>query len=322
MIAKTGELCGSVRLRTKTGRDSLRKGAAQIWFEVLESRRLMSAGVVIGADGIMTVTGTEVGDRITIFRDRNNPNQLVVGLGFLYQPGVDLPPRPPGSGAYDLSSIRGIRVNGMGGDDMISVLNAPFEPSEYWTIAVLDAYGQINIPVTLDGGAGDDELYSESNADDVMIGGPGRDHASVVGGHDLFAVETVENYRDIIGWSDGTGNFNLAGGMFDWHGPQDQLFADPWLVPNRQGTYLGPNAPHFDDTNTGGNSAADDSSKQSTVADTTTTTTTTTTGGSTNGTVTKGPASAALFATPPSLPLFSVTAVVPAHHHPWDDAAE
>src|SRR5438552_11768579 len=118
----------------------------------------------------------------------------------------------------------------------------------YWTPAMLDPAMTLNIPVTLDGGAGDDQLYSESGADDVIIGGAGRDYAIALDGHDLFAVETIEDYRDIRFWYDQNGDFIQGYGSFQPNDP-NQLIPDPYLVPNRNGKYYGYNAPHFDDPN-------------------------------------------------------------------------
>jgi hypothetical protein len=214
-----------------------------VWFETLEPRLLMS-GVTLGADGILVVEGSEGVDDITIYRRRTDDGALIVN-GRAYPLPGDVGPVRDIQGAFPRDAVRGIRVYGMGGDDLIRVMNCPDIGWSAWDRAATDDYGRLYIPVTLDGGAGDDELVSQSEADDVMIGGPGRDRAYAIDGHDLFAVETVGDYRDATTFVDADREIRPIFGTFTWNGGEDELFPDPYQVPTKMGTYAGPNAPDF-----------------------------------------------------------------------------
>lgn len=214
------------------------------WFEPLEPRTLLS-GSTLSADGILTIVGTDKADEIVIYRKRRDDRALVVYGQAVQMPGDLFAPEEFGA-EFPFAQVRAIRICGMGGDDVIRVVNSPTLPSPAWNPDELDDYGRLDIPVTIDGGAGDDELSSQSDADDVIIGGPGVDHSYVVDGRDRFAVETVTNYRDVRTWVDAGGTLRAEFGTFAWNGSEDELFADPWQVPNRSGAYAGPNAPTFD----------------------------------------------------------------------------
>ncbi len=235
-----------------------------VWFEALEPRRLMTS-VTLGADGILVVEGSEGVDDIAIYRRRTDDGALIVN-GRAYPLPGDVGPVRDIQGAFPLDAVRGIRVYGLGGDDLIRIMNCPDIGYSPWDRAATDDYGRLHIPVTLDGGAGDDELISQSEANDVFIGGPGNDRAYAIDGNDLFAVETVGDYRDATTWVDDIGEIRPTFGAFTWNGPEDQLFADPYLVPTKMGTYAGPNAPDFSLTpdgtadNSGGSSISADGS--------------------------------------------------------------
>jgi hypothetical protein len=206
--------------------------------ETLERRTLLSGGTVtLDANGILTIVGTDQTDHIDVYRDRTNGDYLSVGL---YEPSS-------APGPIRIADVRGIVIYGLGGDDLIYVWNDRFNQNDHVNPASLSEYGKLNIPVTMYGGAGDDDLGSESNADDLIIGGPGLDHGYTMDGHDRFAVDYLENYHD-GGWRTDP-NTGAAywdwGGAFKWNGPEGQIYADPYQVPNRGGTYLGSNAPSF-----------------------------------------------------------------------------
>lgn len=216
-----------------------------IVLEALEPRRLLSGSVELGTDGILRITGTDHDDHILVYRNRADSFLIVDGLSFYL---------PPFSAAVPLDGIRGIEIRGLAGDDLIDVRNNPFDQSDHVNAASMEAAGMLNIPVTMYGGDGDDVMNSESNADDVYYGGRGHDHAYTMDGHDQFAVEYIENYRD-GGWRTDAATGRQYwdwGGSFGWTGPEDQLYPDPWQVPTRQGTYFGSNAPVFPPDNAGG----------------------------------------------------------------------
>ena len=241
---------GNARPRPAT--DPFRPG---VWFEALEPRRLMTS-VTLGADGILVVEGSEGVDDIAIYRRRTGEGPLVVN-GRAYPLPGDVGPVRDIQGEFPLAAVRGIRVYGLGGDDRIRIMNCPDIGYSPWDRAATDDYGRLYIPVTLDGGAGDDELISQSEADDVLIGGTGNDRAYAIDGNDLFAVETVGDYRDATTYVDADREIRPIFGTFTWNGPEDQLFPDPYLVPTKMGSYTGPNAPDFTVTPDGGTSGTD-----------------------------------------------------------------
>lgn len=217
--------------------------------ETLERRRLLSGGTIaLDADGILTIVGSEKTDHIDVFRDRTNGEYLSVGL---YEPSSPV-------GPIRIADVRGIVIYGLGGDDLIYVWNDRYNQNDHVNAASLSEYGKLNIPVTMYGGAGDDDLGSESNADDLIVGGPGLDHGYTMDGHDRFAVDYLENYRDACDRTDpNTGaTYWDWGGAFKWNGPEDEIYADPYQVPNRGGTYLGSNAPIFPSENASDDSTA------------------------------------------------------------------
>jgi hypothetical protein len=197
--------------------------------EQLEARRLFAAGATLDADGILTIEGTQYNDHIRIYRSRNDaPNDLIVDGRGGYGSGT-----PYFGGVFDLSAVRGIRIYGLAGDDLMYVWNDPDADDHN----VIDDYGKLDIPVTMYGGAGNDDMESQSNADDVYVGGPGRDNAYTHDGTDLYGVERVENYRD-ADWAN-PDRTRLPYGAFAWTGTPDELYPDPWHVPNLNGYYNG-----------------------------------------------------------------------------------
>ena len=111
--------------------------------EQLDSRRLLSA---VLKSGILTITGTENADTINFWFGENDPRRLIV------RDGVN-------EFSFDKRGIRLIRVQGLGGDDHIAPLNVG---------------GEVNINISADGGAGDDQIIGGSG-NDTLIGGPGND---------------------------------------------------------------------------------------------------------------------------------------------------
>jgi hypothetical protein len=231
-----------------------------------------------------------------------------------------------------MADVRGIVIYGLGGDDFIGVWNDPYNDVDLFTTDTLTEFGKLNIPVTMYCGDGDDELYSQSNADDLLVGGHGMDHAYVIDGHDRFAVESVENYRGCKWVTDpdtGLPHFILGGG-FLWKGPEDEVYPDPYEVPTRNGTYGGgvniPTFPEDDDDN--GRPAPDGQSNTVVPAvPDMTTPASADTGASANTGTGESPAAPAATAVPPrpaaSSSPFSVhpLSLSGDDHKPWDDVA-
>jgi hypothetical protein len=119
---------------------------------------------------------------------------------------------------FSCSQVKGIVVLGGDGDDFIRVwgdFKGQYTMDDYQGD---DTVYDVDIPITLKGEAGDDELNCASSGDDVQIGGPGFDRAYAIAGHDLFSVEILENqrngdtdYPDRLGWT-----------------PENVLVPDPW----------------------------------------------------------------------------------------------
>lgn len=276
--------------------------------EELEHRRLLSVSLMtvgVSDDGVLTIRGTEGPNFIIAYRSPSDPNKLAVSSGSDCR-------------QLDLTGIRGIRIEGLGGDDNIFVLNRPdslWVNDNHWDAANMTEYGKLNIPVTMLGGAGDDNFMSESNADDVYIGGTGEDRAMIVDGHDLFGTEYAETFRDEVPVYDDHGRLQYwFSGTFQWGGAEDELYADPWLVPNRNGTYGALNAPTFPDETPEPQPkpiddadpvvppvVPDDSGAGEDVAKPT------------------APVARAVVIPPATFGVTPVAASDPGHHHPWDD---
>ena len=257
--------------------------------EALERRRLLSAGMSLSADGILTIEGTDQNDGIIVYRDRANPDRLIV------EGQTKSGPMLYYGGTAEIAEVRGIRILGLGGDDYLYVWNNRFNRPDHLNAASMEDAGKLNIPVTMLGGDGDDDMESDSNADDLLVGGRGRDHAYTMDGHDRFAVEYIENYRDAGLRTDAAGRqYWDWGGAFGWTGPEDTVYDDPWQVPNRTGIYFGSNAPVFPPDDAGGDGHHGDDSS--------------------------APVDAVVMAPPPVLSPFATHAPVPAA--PYHDAAD
>jgi Ca2+-binding RTX toxin-like protein len=111
--------------------------------ESLDARRLLSAAV---NDGILTITGTEGDDTINFWFPALNPDRIVVQVN-------------TSEDSFERAGISLIRVLSLDGDDRVSPLNRG---------------GQIDIRLSMDGGAGDDLLVGGLN-NDTVIGNLGND---------------------------------------------------------------------------------------------------------------------------------------------------
>jgi uncharacterized delta-60 repeat protein len=146
------------------------------------------------ADGTLTITGTPGDDVVHLTR---------VGDGHLLFPGVD----GGTTRAFVAHDVRRIVMNGLGGDDLLDV-SALGQGDHFLTFP-------LPIPVTLDGGAGNDTLIG-GFGNDVLHGGTGDDALDGREGNDTlfghFGADTLHG---------GDGNDYLNGGP-----DADQVFGD------------------------------------------------------------------------------------------------
>jgi Ca2+-binding RTX toxin-like protein len=140
------------------------RAAAAAVVEALEARRVLS--VSLGADGVLTVTGTAGADVVVIGTDAHEAGRVHVRLNW-------------GGGTFDLSAVREIRVDCGAGDDEVRFDNHR---------------GVLYAPTVIDCGAGDDWIDAQDNRDAhdrilvarwadmraTVLGGDGRD--SIFGG--------------------------------------------------------------------------------------------------------------------------------------------
>ena len=137
--------------------------------ESLERRALLSATL---EDSVLTITGTEGPDIGHL-----NLNGDLIAFGFVGGPGQAVP----------LSDVRLVILRGLGGDDQLLVSDGSAEEGE----------PAFNVPLILDGGAGDDLLARGHRAttpalllggagDDTLVGGPGTDVADGGTGDDTI----------------------------------------------------------------------------------------------------------------------------------------
>jgi Ca2+-binding RTX toxin-like protein len=106
-------------------------------FDILETRRLLSASL---DGGILTIAGTEASDNIRL--------NIVMGNLVVFHPGT--------FSSYDPDDVAEIVINALGGNDIVFVT------------------GELAVPCTIDGGAGNDSIRGGSGFDSIF-GGEGRD---------------------------------------------------------------------------------------------------------------------------------------------------
>src|SRR5688572_10040970 len=109
--------------------------------ETLEPRRLL-AGI---ESGILVARGTEAAD--TISTRRTGADDVIVTTNGVSQ-------------TFDMDEFTGVRLEGLGGADRLSVVDPLTTP--------------VNRPVTLDGGGGNDTMVT-STGSETILGGDGQD---------------------------------------------------------------------------------------------------------------------------------------------------
>src|SRR3954469_8608948 len=85
--------------------------------ELLENRRLLSAGVV---NGMLVVVGTNGPDRIVMWQDVGAKGPVITGFvdALLFE-------RPPETFEVPAEGVRSILVRALAGDDTVDLFNAP-----------------------------------------------------------------------------------------------------------------------------------------------------------------------------------------------------
>jgi Ca2+-binding RTX toxin-like protein len=144
----------------RTGRkNSKPPSVARIGFNELESleTRVMLSVTAVSAGGVLTVTGDNNANTITVSRDL--AGNISVNGGAVQIIGS----------AATVSTIQSINVLGLGGNDTITI----------------DETGGTMPQATLSGGDGNDTLTGGSGAD-VLLGGAGNDTLNGKGGNDLL----------------------------------------------------------------------------------------------------------------------------------------
>jgi Ca2+-binding RTX toxin-like protein len=167
------------------------KDAARLWsLEELESRRFMSATSI--EDGILVIRGTSGDDRINIHWELGGV--CVSGSVEVLDP---------------IMGLRGVRVDAGDGNDRVEVREdaalAPFE-----------------LPVTLNGGLGDDSLQGGSG-NDVLVGGAGDNLLDGRGG-----VNSLDGPTSPLAWA----HYDHSSGTLTVHGTRKddviELIYRPW----------------------------------------------------------------------------------------------
>jgi Ca2+-binding RTX toxin-like protein len=159
-----------------------------MFIESLELRSLLTA--TLGADGLLTVTGTDTRNEIRIGLDRDG--KLVVGE--LTRPAV---PPPPGTPLpqptitrFTAADVHSILVNAGGGHDLVEMGR------------------RLDIDAVINGGEGNDQLIAGAG-DDHVNGGPGHDQ--ILGGRGADALNGDAG-NDRINAVDGGGVDSVDGG--------------------------------------------------------------------------------------------------------------
>ena len=143
-------------------------------FEKLENRRMFAVSDPV--NGVVTITGTEQADEIRVRIDNNGRLEIQDNFDFRL---------------FVADQVTGLVINGLGGADTLA-LNA-----------------QLNIPATINGGAGGDTIVG-GRASDVLNGEAGSD--SVSGGLGNDAISGGANSDTLSG---SVGNDTIFGGNGD-----------------------------------------------------------------------------------------------------------
>jgi Ca2+-binding RTX toxin-like protein len=140
-----------------------------LWFEGLESRRVLAAGVSL-AEGVLTIEGTHKNDRIVVSVVGELGDQLSVVLN-------------KSQHLFSLADVSELNINALGGNDRVVIADS------VTLLAIVDG-GNGNDWLKggggrneMFGGAGNDHLAG-GEGDDVLVGGAGQDKLLGFGGQD------------------------------------------------------------------------------------------------------------------------------------------
>jgi Ca2+-binding RTX toxin-like protein len=144
-----------------------------MWIEGLEGRALLSATL---SNGVLTITGTDNRDTILVSLSKNGHTLTVSELEhqdavLASIPGAPLPEPTITRFDLDAAPVSKIVITGGGNNDLIRLLGSRTRP--------------INIPASIDGGEGQDELNG-GGGNDTILGGAGNDRIWGFEGDDLL----------------------------------------------------------------------------------------------------------------------------------------
>lgn len=148
--------------------------------ESLESRRLMSAGVVLGDDGVLLITGTEKRDVVTVSLAPKTPGSLQVRLNGRLS-------------TFAVGDVTAIRAETLGGND---------------TVSFSEKFGRIVIPAEVYAGAGNDVITTASG-NDLTVAGDGKD--KVVSGAGDDQIDAGAGDDAVTGGADNDRIYGQAG---------------------------------------------------------------------------------------------------------------
>jgi Ca2+-binding RTX toxin-like protein len=155
----------------------------QDFIEPLEQRQLLAASTAVIVNGVLTITGTNVKDTISVQFVQGNVNELLVLLDGTKK-------------FFSMNKIttKNMSVNLGGGDDSFEVLNTYGDVGLNSTILGGDGNDFIQggkFLDSIDGGAGNDLLYGDDGktggvGKDTIFGGIGNDKVYGIGGNDYI----------------------------------------------------------------------------------------------------------------------------------------
>jgi Ca2+-binding RTX toxin-like protein len=176
-----------------------------MFFDSLEKRSLLSA--TLGADGVLTVTGTTGHDVIDIGLNRNGEIVVreVVRPGRPATPPTTPPTTPPAANARPVPTITKFAVA-----DVLSIVVDAGDGNDAVHIGATAKRGETQLNATINGGAGHDilhagagnDLVNGGDGDDSIVGGPGADVLNGDAGNDLInaidrgGVDTIDGGAD------------------------------------------------------------------------------------------------------------------------------
>ena len=152
------------------------RGISPLIVESLESRRLFAMAF---DNGVLVVTGSDAEDHVLVRSNPADSAQLLINLN-----GVEK--------SFTAATLPGIRFELGGGRDFLIVTESK--------------NASVNVPMTINGGGGNDLLFGGSG-NDLITGGAGRDRIAAGAGDDMIS---SGGSRDLV--SGGAGNDYLSGG--------------------------------------------------------------------------------------------------------------